>query len=253
MNTPLYFGPAAQRLFGILNRPVGAMRRTGVLICPSWGFEYQRAYRGLRQLAQTLNHSGFVVLRFDYSGTGDSAGDGRTISLESWIEDTRHAARELRAAGGVERLCLLGLRFGALLAQEAVARRAVLADAVALVDVPPSGAVYASNLRYVQEELNEKIRSQREGAQAPIMAADELLCGDWPDALSRPITELEGLRDDIGTRHIFVSRDRPPPTGVPSVRLPDPSHWGDIERLTTAWAPQASFQVIARHLAATLP
>lgn|GEM_PF-2824461 len=254
MNTPLYFGPAAQPLFGMLHRPVGAMRRTGILICPSWGIEYQRAYRGLRQLAQTLNHNGFAALRFDYSGTGDSGGDSRLVSLEAWLEDTRYAARELRATTGTEYLCVLGLRFGALLAQQAVATGTVLADAIALWDAPPTGAVYVSNLHYLQEELREKMRLQRQRRGASLVQApDELLCYDWPPALARPTAELAGLREDIANRHIFVSRDRPPPERAQSLRLPDPSHWGDVERLNSPWLPSASFGVVARQLASVLP
>ena len=69
MNNPLYFGSASQPLFGMLHRPQGALRQTGIVLCPSWGTEALRSYRGLRQLAQVLSQSGFPVLRFDYSGT----------------------------------------------------------------------------------------------------------------------------------------------------------------------------------------
>ncbi|GAC1628653.1 MAG: hypothetical protein NVS9B10_18800 [Nevskia sp.] len=254
MNSPVYFGPAAQPLFGMLHRPAGAQRRTGILICPSWGMEYQRAYRGLRQLALALTHVGFPVLRFDYSGTGDSGGDSRHANLDYWIEDTQFAARELRAATGAENLCLLGLRFGALLAQEAVANGGVPASAVALWDAPPSGEVFVRNLQHVEESLNE-LRSQqrRRGSQLPPPAKDELLGFDWPEPLAQQISGLPGLRSDLPGRVIFVSRDRTPPDSVESIRLPDAGHWSDVERLASPWLPSASFRIVAERLANGLP
>lgn len=254
MNVPLYFGPAAQFLFGMLHRPAGAQRRTGILICPSWGMEYQRGYRGLRQLAQTLARSGFPVLRFDYSGTGDSGGDSRLIRLDSWIEDLQLAARELRTIAGTENLCLLGLRFGVLLAQEAFAVGGIPAQTVALWDSPPNGEVFVNNLQHLDQTLNEKRRHQRRrGWQLTAPGRDELLGHDLPQALADDIARLPGLRSNLPGRVIFVSRDRTPPDRVESIRLPDAGHWGDIERLGSPWLPVASFRMVAERLANELP
>lgn len=254
MITPVYFGPAAQPLFGMLHRPIGAQRRTGILICPSWGMEYQRAYRGLRELAQVLTHSGFPVLRYDYSGTGDSGGESRLVNLDYWLEDTQFAARELRTACGTEHLCVLGLRFGALLAQEAVARGSISANAVALWDSPPSGEVFVRNLQHVEESLNElRSHQRRRSSQLPPPARDELLGFDWPPELAQQISALPGLRNDLPGRVIFVSRDRTPPDSVESIRLPDAGHWSDVERLAAPWRPAASFRIVAERLANGLP
>lgn len=254
MNNPVYFGRAAQPLFGMLHRPAGAQRRTGILICPSWGMEYQRAYRGLRRLAQSLTHFGFPVLRFDYSGTGDSGGDSRLGSLDYWLEDTQFAARELRATCGTEQLCLIGLRFGALLAQEAIANGGIAANAVALWDAPPSGEVFVRNLQHVESSLNE-LRGQRRrrDAQLPPPAREELLGFDWPAPLAQQISTLPGLRNDLPGRIVFVSRDRTPPESIESIRLPDAGHWSDVERLASPWLPAASFRIVAERLANGLP
>ena len=92
---PLYFGPR-RRLFGLRSEAQGEPRRTAIVVCHSWGVEYMRSYRALYLLAQQLAMRGFDTLRFDYSGTGDSADGERGITLAQWIEDIRCAARELQ-------------------------------------------------------------------------------------------------------------------------------------------------------------
>lgn len=129
----LFFGPAGAPLFGYHHEPRGAARGAA-LICPSWGSEYQYAYRALQVLARRLAEHGFHVLRFDYTGTGDSWGDTTDANMVRWREDIAAAARELQALSGQRRLDLVGLRIGAALAASASAllgaRRLVLWDPV---------------------------------------------------------------------------------------------------------------------------
>src|ERR1700692_718420 len=46
----------------------------GVVLCNSFGHEYVWTHKGMRRLADELSARGIWVLRFDYRGTGDSAG-----------------------------------------------------------------------------------------------------------------------------------------------------------------------------------
>jgi pimeloyl-ACP methyl ester carboxylesterase len=55
------------------------------------------------------------VLRFDYSCTGDSAGDGREASIAEWISDIGWALDELKDNSMAERVTVVGLRWGATL------------------------------------------------------------------------------------------------------------------------------------------
>ena len=194
------------------------------------------------------------MLRFDYTGTGDSGGDGRHARLAQWLDDLREAAALLRTETGVSGLCLIGLRFGALLAQEAVATGAVSAQAVALWDSPPSGEVFVANLQQMDQALNEKHAQRRKlGSQLAAPSRDELLGHDWPDGLGAEIARLPGLRKDLPGRVIFVSRDRIPPDSVESIRLPDAGHWSDVDRIHAPWLPVASFRIIAERLSDGLP
>src|SRR5207249_11329319 len=54
--------------------------------------------RGCRQLAARLARLGLDVLRFDYYGTGDSAGQGEDATLHTCIEDVVRATEELASS-----------------------------------------------------------------------------------------------------------------------------------------------------------
>lgn len=128
-----FFGPADRRLFGYHHAPRTAPA-SAVLICAPCGLEYQYAHRALRVLAKRLAERGSHALRFDYSGTGDSAGDTVDASMGQWVADTIEAAAELQQASGVRRIDMIGLRVGAAVAARSAgqvnARRLVLWDPV---------------------------------------------------------------------------------------------------------------------------
>src|SRR6476646_11899176 len=64
----------------------------GVVICPPVGHEQVHAHRSLRHLAEAINRRGLPVLRFDYHGTGDSAGsDADPDRLATWRQNVRDA------------------------------------------------------------------------------------------------------------------------------------------------------------------
>jgi pimeloyl-ACP methyl ester carboxylesterase len=111
---PLYFGAPERPLFGFYHPPTGSrVRATGVLLCNPLGDDLIRAHRPFRHLAEDLSAAGFPVLRFDFDGTGDSAGDERDPNrVTTWRADVVRAAAELRARSGLERLALVGLRLG---------------------------------------------------------------------------------------------------------------------------------------------
>ncbi len=250
----LVFGDSRQPLFGMHHAPAEPARRTAILICPPWGTEYMRAYRGLRQLAVQLARAGYPVLRFDYRGTGDSAGEVRDIALADWVADIVTAAAELRRVSGVPYLAVFGLRFGALLAQQALAD-GLAADALLVWDAPPSGEVYMDNLRHLDQATSDaRNRYRAPRAQLPEAGGDELLGYAWPRSLDPQVAALPGLRDDLAaSRLVFVSRDRTPPENVDSLRLPDASHWSDSTRLHSPWNPGASISATVEQLETTLP
>lgn len=137
-STPIWFGPVDRRLFGWVHTPSGGTVRGGVVLFPPLGIEAICTYFTYRVLAIRLASEGLAVVRFDYDGTGDSAGRENDPSrVESWLASSTAAVDLLRSAG-VTALGLIGIRMGAIFAtREAVRRGGV--DALVLWDPCESG------------------------------------------------------------------------------------------------------------------
>lgn len=101
----------------MLHRPEGAAR-AAVLVLPPCGDEKRAAYGALARLARHLAGAGAAVLRFDYYGTGDSAGESADASLSTMKRDAATAAAELGKLVPDAPLALLGARMGGGLALE---------------------------------------------------------------------------------------------------------------------------------------
>jgi alpha-beta hydrolase superfamily lysophospholipase len=142
----IYFNSGEHRLFGWLHAP-RQRARVGLVICNPFGYEGICSHRSVRKLADAAASAGVPALRFDYTGTGDSSDlDPHADQIERWIEDITAAAGELQTRTGVERVCLLGLRLGALLAALAAARCPAVHSLVLMAPVI-SGQRYLRDLR----------------------------------------------------------------------------------------------------------
>lgn len=113
---PFYFGDSEKPLFGIYSPANPAYdKQKALLICAASFQEYMRSHRLLKQLAVSLSGRGIHVLRFDYSGCGDSSGTWENTSIVDWIKDISLAATELKDLAMVDNLSFLGVRLGASL------------------------------------------------------------------------------------------------------------------------------------------
>ncbi|MCE9607255.1 MAG: alpha/beta fold hydrolase [Planctomycetia bacterium] len=93
----------------------------GVVICAPLGFEQLHANRSLRHLADAIAGQGIPTLRFDWHGTGDSAGSDADASRRpTWHANVRDAVAWMRTTLGCRRVSIVGLRMGAMLAVEAL-------------------------------------------------------------------------------------------------------------------------------------
>ena len=134
---PLYFGPAERVLFGWLHRaPADQGRNIGILLCSPSGYEAICTHRTYRRFAETAAARGFPALRFDYDGTGDSAGHSLDPDrLGHWLRSITTAIDTLKAQTGVDRVCLFGVRVGASLAAMAAQGRPDVHSMIAFAPV----------------------------------------------------------------------------------------------------------------------
>ena len=144
----LYFDSSGETLFGWLHRPrAESAGNLGLVICNPFGYEATCSHRSIRAFAQAAAELGVPTLRFDYLGTGDSADiDPGADQSDVWSRDILAAIAELQRATGVERVCLLGIRLGALLATLA-AKHCPAVSSVIMVAPVVSGPRYLRELR----------------------------------------------------------------------------------------------------------
>lgn len=209
-------------LFGTLHSPrTFSVPRLAVVVCNPFGEEALRAHRIYRVLARKLAQEGIPVLRFDYSGSGDSMGESGSASLSAWIKDVQAAADELRKQSKAPEIVLFGLGLGgaiaALAASGAGVRRVIAWDPV--ID----GRVYlrelaVSHVRYMESELGRPLT-------AP--AADFVP----REALGHPLSEQ--MLQELSTLNLATTRP-----------------WGDQVKVTVLWTSETSHE--ARALRATL-
>lgn len=110
-----FFGESTRPLFGVHHEP-SDLDRGAVVLCGAWGREYQYAHRTCGVLARRLAEAGWHVLRFDYTGEGDSWGETVDATLPRWIDDVRTAVEEIRTITGHQDVSLMGMRIGAYVA-----------------------------------------------------------------------------------------------------------------------------------------
>ncbi len=105
--------------------------------------ERKCAHRFSYQLKNSFQAAGLTLERFDYRGTGEAAGDFKDVSLETLCEDVK------RQANG-DKICLIGLRFGASLALDYCARNAGSVRKLVLLEPVINGAQYVDYLHRKQ-------------------------------------------------------------------------------------------------------
>jgi pimeloyl-ACP methyl ester carboxylesterase len=257
---PFYFGSSDRPLFGIHHPPTGtSVRREAVVLCHPFGPEYVRAHRALRELCHRLSGAGFHALRFDYFGTGDSAGAAEEGTVEQWLTDVDCALLEAREASEGGRLSIVGLRFGATLAALAGARRTDVEKAV-LWDPVVSGRGYVGELVERHRNLVRTRRWREDGP--PPKAPAEVLGTPFPEALRAAIEAIDllTLRRSPAARVAVITSDDDPPASALCDHLrragatagydlqPGTKVWLKQDEMEQALVPQATLGAIASWL-----
>ena len=240
-----FFGPADRQLFGCYH-PARGVSTGAVVICPSWGTEYQYAHRALRMLARRLAERGLHVLRFDYTGVGDSWGDTTDGDMDAWALDVGTAVTELRSMSQASTVDLVGLRIGAAVAASAATRlahirRVVLWDPV--IDgrswtrahsSRAAGAHSSSAVEFGKQLVAAKLLNQLNGIDAE----------SYPALDDNDVLVLETTGPD---------GDAVPPDGprTTRMRLPDSSPWVEDQSIWSGLVPVKAIAAIADWLTAS--
>ncbi|RTL59695.1 MAG: alpha/beta fold hydrolase [Hyphomicrobiales bacterium] len=156
---PVIFGACAGWLHS-------ARGRTGVVMCPGFGLHDLAARQSWSLMADRLASAGYPTLRFDYRGAGDAPQDLAAIrSVDAWIADVHEAAEFLKIHAGVDKLVLVGLSIGGLIAAKAAEARRDIADLI-LLAAPSSGKSFIRELR-LSAHVTRKDHCARVAAAAP--------------------------------------------------------------------------------------
>jgi alpha-beta hydrolase superfamily lysophospholipase len=222
----IWFGKAAAPLFGIFHPALDHAKDVVVVMCNPFGYDAINTHRAYQRLAESLARAGVAALRFDYLGTGNSAGDDEAPDqLATWLSNIGDAIREARRSSGASKVVLFGVRVGALLAI-AYAQTAPV-DGLVLLGPPRSGATLirelsalnsiraanprdhassdiafpedesdgyplSSELRTAMASLDPNAASERAAARALVIARDDL-----PGREAKLIERLRELGVDV--------------------------------------------------------
>ncbi len=162
-----------------------------MVLCNPLGPEAMSAHRAYRHFAERLAERGFGALRFDYDGTGDSAGSARDPGrVRAWLDSIHAATAEARARSGVSQVALFGVRFGATLAAAAASEQG---GVEALIQWAPalSGRTYVRELRGYRMMKSAKVSAER-----PNDGSEEVAGYFFSKATLDDMTTLELFRGD---------------------------------------------------------
>jgi uncharacterized protein len=207
-----FFGSTERPLYGVHHEP-GARpsRQTAVLICYPFGREYMRCHRALVRFCDRLAATGYHSLRFDYFGTGDSAGDSGEGGLSEWVANTRLATQELRDVSGLQKVSIVGVRLGAAIAMQAAAADPDL-ERLFLWDPVVDGTLYVKALETMHDEfVNDVNRFPKTGEGARHPGKDELVGMVWSSATRQSIRGIDlAAMEKINARGVSIvaSEDR---------------------------------------------
>ena len=124
METPVVFDCKGQQIVGMLHLPDGRGRVPGVLLLHGFTGHKAEIHRMFVKLSRKLAAHGIASLRFDFRGSGDSAGEFEEMTIRSQVADATEALKFLTRQKRVNAKCLaiVGLSMGGAIASHVVGR-----------------------------------------------------------------------------------------------------------------------------------
>lgn len=214
LNAELPFGRVRERthwigtpehpIFARLTFPASDSSRGGVVLSPSLFRDARASRHAHRALAATLADDGFIVLRFDHYGVGDSSGeltDGGFLA--AWKEQIGHGVALLRSLGA-ESVSAVGFRLGATILSAACSEGSLDLTSVVLWDPCESGRSYL-------REMNafETLRRASRDATGTIETAEFVLDEQASEAI-KTLNLTEATPKQLAPDVLIITRsDRP--------------------------------------------
>ena len=186
--------------FALLHRSSGEPGPVGVVIADPLGYDALSLRRPMRLLADRLAGQGVPVLRYDQPGTGDSVDDALAVTgMERLSEALRAACLELMAETGVQRIVVVGVGLGALLAVRWASENPLEAAGLALLAPMVSGRSALREWQVRAAMIGDMTGSPPAVVDGAALAVAGLM-------VSEPLAaEIRGLKLDAGE----VRRDLP--------------------------------------------
>ncbi|HTS19361.1 MAG TPA: alpha/beta fold hydrolase [Verrucomicrobiae bacterium] len=124
METPIVFESKGQQIVGMLHLPEGNGRFPAALLLHGFTGTRVEPHRMFVKISRALAEHGIASVRFDFRGSGDSAGDFEDMTIRSEVGDALEAIRFLARHKRVNsrRLALIGMSMGGAIAAHVVAR-----------------------------------------------------------------------------------------------------------------------------------
>jgi putative redox protein len=246
MDEKLFFRNAAgDGIAALLSTPEKPNGKGVVLLHCFTGTKHHRIMRGL---AESLAGSGFSVLRFDFSGNGESGGKIEDATYTRMMGEVREAVSLLRRRG-MKKIGVAGHSMGAMLSLISAHEDRRIA-AVGFV----SGSSQAARVREVfPKEAVEK--AEKEGVAHAFVYGREIRLkreflldverynvGHYAATLGRPILILHGTHDEIippfHARQLYAWASEPKTLemleGADHLFRND-GHFGKLKRIVCDW------------------
>lgn len=108
-----FFNSNGETLHGIIRVPEGTGKFPAVILCH--GFDSNKNHELMFGLWDIISRAGFVCLRFDFTGHGESGGSFKEFTISQEVRDVRSAIEFMKKSGVVDekRIALVGFSLGA--------------------------------------------------------------------------------------------------------------------------------------------
>lgn len=238
--TPYFFGETQQQLFGALHLSPASkpeVYRTAV-ICPPIGQEYIRSHWCLRLLARQLARKGINVLRLDYRGMGDSAGNSEeTSSIKQWHHDVHSAIDFACEKTNSQNVMLIGLRYGGAIASS-VAAESSKVNSLVLWEPVIDAAEYLQSLRAMHKQMVDlwvcKLQTPNDSDREEILGS--IYSRQLLDELENTAVDLDTINQPQFIVDLF---DRRSAYSVNEMQrfmpVEDENSWTNLQMLETSW------------------